>query len=214
MRYVVRGESVFLKQRTVCGIKGPAPVQRFVAFRPHVHRFVPGSRGHDGALVGVNVVKLGPRSLLRLANPHRLAGQQLPDFAIHLIEISGDNRVLRTDHHAGRFQSHLGTMGAEMTFGGCSLVRIDVDGVVRAGLHAGFAANTAFGTEVHDPIFALVHRRDRTDGHARRILAMIAAGHLEDAASVGKVPFSTYFTQVRFTVSGTWFSVLHATVQA
>src|SRR5579859_4507950 len=31
---------------------------------------------------------------------------------------------------------------------------------------------------------------------------------------LGKVPFSTYFTQVRFTLSGTWFSVLHATVQA
>ena len=31
---------------------------------------------------------------------------------------------------------------------------------------------------------------------------------------LGKIPFSTYLTQVRFTVSGTWFSVLQATVQA
>src|SRR5690349_9909079 len=79
-------------------------------------------------------------------------------------------------------------MGAEMTFGGCALVGIDVDGVVRAGLHAGFAANTAFGAEVHYPIFALVHRGHGADGHARRILAMIAASHLEDAAGVGKCP--------------------------
>jgi hypothetical protein len=30
----------------------------------------------------------------------------------------------------------------------------------------------------------------------------------------GKRPFSTYFTQVRLTPSGTWCSLLHATVQA
>src|SRR5207248_7704290 len=31
---------------------------------------------------------------------------------------------------------------------------------------------------------------------------------------LGKVPFSTYFTQVRSTPTGTWCSLLHATVQA
>jgi hypothetical protein len=31
---------------------------------------------------------------------------------------------------------------------------------------------------------------------------------------LGNIPFSTYFTHVRLTVSGTWFSVLQATVQA
>src|SRR5215469_1498206 len=31
---------------------------------------------------------------------------------------------------------------------------------------------------------------------------------------LGNCPFSTYLTQVRLTVSGTWFSVLQATVQA
>jgi len=30
----------------------------------------------------------------------------------------------------------------------------------------------------------------------------------------GQVPFSTYLTHVRFTPSGTWCSVLHATVHA
>ncbi len=49
---------------------------------------------------------------------------------------------------------------------------------------------------------------------AGRLLAMVAARDLKYAAGVGKHPFSTYFTQVRFTPSGTWFSVLHATVQA
>ena len=43
---------------------------------------------------------------------------------------------------------------------------------------------------------------------------MIAACDLKYAARVGVTPFSTYFTQVRLTPTGTWFSVLQATVQA
>jgi hypothetical protein len=73
-----------------------------------------------------------------------------------------------------------------VALGCCAFVRIDVDGIVGAGLHAGFTPDTSFGTEVDDPILALVHRSHRTDGDAGRILTMIAAGHLEHAAGIRK----------------------------
>ena len=103
-----------------------------------------------------------------------------------IVEISGNDGVLRAHHHAGRLQSHLRAMRAEVAFGGGAFVRIDVDGIVRASLHARFAADTALRTEIDDAVFALVHRRHGTDRHAGRILAMIAAGHLKNAARVGK----------------------------
>jgi hypothetical protein len=56
-------------------------------------------------------------------------------------------------------------------------------------LHAGFATNAGFGIEVDDAILPLVHRTDRTNRDARRLLAMIAARYLKDAASVGELSF-------------------------
>src|SRR5579859_86271 len=161
-------------------------MKAFVALRPHVNGFVARSGRNDRALVTVNVIKLGPRSLLRLAHPHRLSGQQLRDLAVTGVEISRDDGVLRADNHAGRLQPDFGAMRAEMAFGRGAFVRIDVDGIVWAGLHAGFAPDTSLGAEINDAVFALVHRGHRTDRDAGRILAMIAARDLKNAARVGK----------------------------
>ena len=174
-----------------------------IALRPHVNRFMPRRRGHDRALIRINVIELGPRALLRLAHSHRLARQQLRDLAVALIEISGDDRVLGAYHHAGRLQADFRAMRAEMTFRRGTFIRIDINGIVRTSLHTGLTSDAAFGTEIDDAVFPLVHRRHWADRHARRILAMVAARDLEHAARIGKIPFSTYFTQVRFTVSGT-----------
>jgi len=75
-----------------------------------------------------------------------------------------------------------------MTLGGRAFVRIDVNGIVRARLHASLTANAALGTEVDDPVFPLVHRGNGTNRHARRVLAVIAAGHLKHAPGIGKRP--------------------------
>ena len=80
-------------------------------------------------------------------------------------------------------------MRAEMAFGGRTIVRIDINRVIRTGLHAGFAANTSFGTEVDDAVLALVHRGHGTDRYARSILAVVAACNLKDAPRVGKLAF-------------------------
>lgn len=77
-------------------------------------------------------------------------------------------------------------MCTEVAFGRCAVVGIDVNGVVRAGLHAGFAPDTALGAEVDDPIFALIYSGDGTDRDAGWILAMIAASDLKNAARVRK----------------------------
>src|SRR5579863_2538383 len=77
-------------------------------------------------------------------------------------------------------------MSAEMAFRCGTFVGIDVNGIVRAGLHAGLASNTSLGTEVDDTVFALIHRGDGADRDTGRILAMIAAGDLKDAAGIGE----------------------------
>ena len=58
--------------------------------------------------------------------------------------------------------------------------------IVGTRLHAGLAADAAVGIEIDNAVLAPVHGCDRTDGDARRLLAMIAARHLKNAASVGK----------------------------
>ena len=103
-----------------------------------------------------------------------------------IVEISGDDRVLGTDDDAGRLEPDFGAMRAEVALGGGAVVGIDVNGVVRARLHASFATDAALGVEIDDAVFALVHRGHRADRHAGRILAMIAARDLKDAASVGE----------------------------
>ena len=90
-----------------------------------------------------------------------------------------------TDHHAGGFESHIQTMGAESAFGGGVGFGVEIDRVVRAGLHAGFASDANGRVELDDAVIALIHGRDGTDAHAGRVGAMIAARHLKAAAHIG-----------------------------
>jgi hypothetical protein len=76
-------------------------------------------------------------------------------------------------------------MGAEVALGCGTVIGVHVDRVVGTGLHTSLAADAAFGIKIHDAIFTFVHRRDRANGYARRLLAMVAASDLEEPASVG-----------------------------
>ena len=142
-------------------------------------------RWNDRALIGIDVVELGLSSLLGLAHTHRFARRQLRHLAFRIAQISGNDGVFRAHDYASGFQSDFGAMRAEMALGGCTIVRVHINRIVRTGLHAGFAANAALGIEIDNPILALVHRRHRTDGDARRLLAMVAARDLKYAARVG-----------------------------
>src|SRR5215472_16081770 len=94
----------------------------------------------------------------------------------------------RTDDHTCGLQSHVHPMSAEMALGGGSAVRVDVDGIVGAGLQAGLAADAEIRVELDDPTVAPVHRRRRADRHAGRPRAVIAASDLKVAPGLREDP--------------------------
>jgi hypothetical protein len=89
-----------------------------------------------------------------------------------------------TNHNAGWFESHVNAMRAESAFGGSVCLGVEVNRVVRAGLHTGFASDADAWVKLDDAVIALIHRSDRTDAHAWGIGAMIAARHLKAAAHI------------------------------
>ena len=93
--------------------------------------------------------------------------------------------MFRTDDHAGGFESHIQTMSAEGAFRGGVCLGVEIDRIIRTGLHTGFAADANAGVKLNDAIITLIHGRDGTDAHARRVDAMIAARHLKVAAHIG-----------------------------
>ena len=64
-------------------------------------------------------------------------------------------------------------------------VRVDVERVVRAALHARLAADAAVAVEIDDAVVARVERPRRADRHARRVLAVVAPQHREVPARAG-----------------------------
>lgn len=92
--------------------------------------------------------------------------------------------MLGANDNTGWFQSNFCAVRAKVALRRGAFVWINVDGIVGTGLHAGFAADTAFRTEIDDAVSALVHRRDRADRDAGGILAVIATGDLKNAAGV------------------------------
>src|SRR5882672_9136393 len=63
---------------------------------------------------------------------------------------------------------------------------IDENRVVRTGSHAGFAADADRFVEIDYAVRTLEHRGRWTCGHARRVRALVAAGHLMRAAHLRK----------------------------
>ena len=106
-------------------------------------------------------------------------------FRVRISHITGDDGLFGAYNHTGRFQADLRPVRAVMTFSGRVRLRVDVDGVIRAGLHASFAADTDRGVKIDDAIFALVHGRDRANACTGWIGTMITAGDLKMAAAVG-----------------------------
>lgn len=160
-----------------------------IALRPHIKLFMASRGWDDCGLVPVNVVQLRLGVLFWLSYTNSFTRPQLSNFGIWLVQISGDDRMLRADDDAGGFQTNLGAMRTVMAFGSRAMLRVHVNGVIGAGLHTRLAANAAVGVEIHDAVLALVHRGHRTNGDTRRLFAVIAAGDLEDAAGIRKFTF-------------------------
>ena len=143
-----------------------------------------GGRGVHGHVAALNVKQLGRGALLRLAHRHILASQQGADLAGGVVHVPGDDRVLRADHHTGRLQADIGAVGAVVALGRRARLRIDVDGVVGAGLHTRLAADTKAVIELHNAVGPLVHGLRGADTHTGRVGAVVTACHLKMAASV------------------------------
>ena len=146
-------------------------------------RALPG-RGVLRRVVTVDVEQLGRRALLGLADDDVLLGEHAADLRLGIVQIASDDRVLGADHDAGWLEPDVHTMCAVVALGRGARVRVDVDGVVRARLQTGLAADADVRVELHDPVVPLVHRGDGTAPHAGRIRAVVAAGDLEMAAYV------------------------------
>src|SRR5690349_13262200 len=80
-------------------------------------------------------------------------------------------------------------MRAIVTLCGGVRVRIDIQRVVRARLHAGFAADASLTVEIHNTVRALVQSAGRTDLYARSILAMLTTLDREKAPSIRELAF-------------------------
>src|SRR5690348_12323401 len=135
----------------------------------------------DGAFFGPDVEELVTRVNSRLSQANRQLLGYLGIQAQRLVEVAGNDSLLRTDDNTCRLQPHLRAVGAIVALGGRIAFGVDVDGVVRAGLHAGFASDATVGVEIHNAVRTLVHGRNGADGDARRILTMIATSHLKVA---------------------------------
>src|SRR5205085_8017309 len=125
----------------------------------------------------------------RLADLHRMPLDELRKLARRIVEVAAHDRLLRADYNAARLQAHFQSMRAEIALGGRISDGIDVQRVVRAGLHAGLAADAAIRVEIHHAVVATIKSRDGTDRNARRIITVITAHHAEQSAVVRELAF-------------------------
>ena len=104
--------------------------------RPHVRVMRLCRGGMQRPIIAIDVKEFRAGALLGFANC-RLCGRQLLAYlGSGIIQIPGQDRMFGANDNTGRFQSYLHTMGTEMTFGGGVGLRVKIDRVVGAGLHA------------------------------------------------------------------------------
>ena len=135
-------------------------------------------------------------------------------YDVVIVHVADQNRLRRANDDAGRLETHIDAVRAEVTFLGRMIFGIDEDRVVRTGGHAGLAADADRFVEIDDAVRALEHRGRRAGGHARRVRALIAARHLMRAARLWKHADVDMLDVGARDTKGTRFSDLQAVVQA
>jgi hypothetical protein len=84
-------------------------------------------------------------------------------------------------------------MGTEVTFGGGVGVGVDVESVVRAGLHASFAANASLVVEIDDSIRTAIESVGGANLSAGGRIAVVTSHYAEVAAGVRECAFLDVF---------------------
>src|SRR5580704_12119724 len=133
-----------------------------------------------------DIEELGLCAFVRLAARHLLCGDDAANAALRIVKVAGLDCLRGTYDHAGRLEIDLDAMRAEVALGGSAGSGIDIERVVRTGLHARFTSDAAAAVEIDNAIVALEQRAGGANLDARRLVAMIAAHHAEVAAAVGE----------------------------
>src|SRR5215471_16005723 len=157
-------------------------------------RVLPGQpRGLEQIAFDAFVVKLRLSSLVRLAYGHFFSGDDAARLTGWIIQVASNNRLRRTDNHACRLEVRLHAMRAEITLGRRIGVGINVERVVRAGLHAAFTANTSAVVKIYDSIRTAVEGFGGTNLDAGSRVAVVTSHHAEVTAGVRKFTFLDVF---------------------
>ena len=161
---------------------------RLLLLAPHEQPGFGTTRGEriERRLMRAFVKEFWQRLFLRTAHVHRFAINNLSDVRRLIVHIADQDGLRWTDDDAGRLQTNIDAMRAEVAFLGRMIFGIDEDRVVRTGGHAGLAADADRFVEVNYAISALEHRRCRARGHTRGMSALIAARHLMRAPHLRK----------------------------
>ena len=72
-------------------------------------------------------------------------------------------------------------------------MRVDVDGIIRAGRHTGFAGDTLLIVKIHYPVGTDEESASRANRNAGSIVAVVTAQDREVAPDVGERPFFYIF---------------------
>lgn len=101
--------------------------------------------------------------------------------------------MLRANVHARRLKPDIDTVRAIVAFRSGVIVRLHKKSIVRTGLRAGFAADTAAIIEIDDTVFAGEKCGNRADLDARGIGAVIATHHRKKPPRIGESSFFNIF---------------------
>jgi len=134
-------------------------------------------------------VNLGPGSFFRLANHRRFTRHQSCNTALWISQISRHDRSRGTHDSTCRFSTGVDTVTAIITFRRGPRLRVDIDGVVRTGLHARFAANAPPGIKIDDGILANGEAGCGANFHTGSICTVIASQNMEGTLCSGMDPF-------------------------
>ena len=138
-------------------------------------------------IVNADVVQLRLRSLLWLANRGLPVRDDRAGLAAAIVQVSGQNRLGGADDHARRLQILLNAMRAEIALGCGVAVGIDIECIVRAGLHAAFATDTAAIVEVYDSIRTAEEGVGGANLNAGSVIAVVTSHHAKVALGVWKL---------------------------
>ena len=131
-----------------------------------------------------------------------------------VVEIAGEYCLRRTYDDACGLQIHFDPVRAEVALGSRMRVWIQVDSVIRARLHARFAADTSVWMKIDDRVSTSVQRMGRTYLDTRRIVAVVAPHHTEMPTDIGKLALLDVFHPGLEHADRNVVLFLHATVQA